>query len=173
MTINKVDYFNDLERLISEPIFLTDRTDQIDEEIKNNHWVINAPSYIISQLTITDFLEFIQKVKDNYKIHLDNSQLDIDLIFYLWFEEPGELCFNFINSNHGQLPFDCKLKFTDKAEEIIEEFFASKYHDQVILMDEFEEISSPEELEEELRREQEIHDNFILTVYNEIIKKQR
>ena len=55
---------------------------------------------IISQTTTTDFLEFIQKVKDNYKNQLDKSTLDIDLIFYMWFDEmAGQLRFNFINSS--------------------------------------------------------------------------
>ncbi|GAB2800391.1 hypothetical protein GCM10027275_53010 [Rhabdobacter roseus] len=173
MTANKTDFFNDLSSQISEPIYLTDKTDEVNEEIKHNHWVLTAPSDIVAQTTTADFLEFIQKVKDNYKSQLDKSSLDIDLTFYLWFEEPGELCFNFINSNHERLPFGCKLKYTDRPEEIVDEYLKSKYHDQVILWDELQSVETLEEIAEADRLEKELHDNFVLTVYQEEIKQQQ
>lgn len=173
MTANKTDFFNELSSHISEPIYLTEKTDELNEEIKYNHWVLTAPSDIVTQTTTTDFLEFIQKVKDNYKSQLDKSQLDIDLTFYLWFEEPGELCFNFINSNHDRLPFGCKLKITDRANEIIDEYLKSKYHDQVIPWDELQTVETPEEIAEADRLEKELHDNFVLLVYQERIKKTK
>lgn len=152
---------------------MTDKTDEVSEEIKHNHWVLTAPSDIVDQTTTIDFIEFIQKVKDNYKSQLDNSQLDIDLIFYLWFEEPGELCFNFINSNHDTLPFGCKLKYTDRPEEIVDEYLESKYHDQIVLWDELETVETPGEIAEADRLEKELHDNFVLTVYQENIEKRK
>lgn len=173
MTANKTDFFNDLSSYISEPLYLTDKTDEMYEEIKNNHWVLTASSDIVSQTTTADILEFIQKVKDNYKSQLDKSSLDIDLIFYLWFEEPGELCFNFINSNHDTLPFGCKLKYTDRPEEIVEEYLKSKYHNQVIPWDELQKVETPEEIAEADRIEKELRDNFVLTVYQEKIRKQK
>jgi len=173
MTANKTYFFNDLSSQISEPIYLTDKTDEVNEEIKYNHWVLTVPSDIIAQTTTADFLEFIQKVKDNYKNQLDKSSLNIDLTFYLWFEEPGELCFNFINSNHYNLPFGCKLQYTERPEEIVEQYLKSKYHDQVVLWDELETVETPEEIAESNRLEKELHDNFILTVYQEKIKKQK
>lgn len=173
MTANKTDFFNDLSSQISEPIYLTDKTDELNEEIKHNHWVLTAPSDIVATTTTADFLEFIQNVKDNYKSQLDKSSLDIDLTFYLWFEEPGELCFNFINSNHDSLPFGCKLKYTDRPEVIVEEYLKSKYHDQVIPWDELQTVETSEEIAEADRLEKELHDNFVLTVYQEKIKKQK
>ena len=173
MTANKTDFFNDLSNQISEPLYLTDKTDEINEEINCNNWILSAPSDIISQTTTTDFLEFIQKVKDNYKNQLDKSQFDIDLIFYMWFDEmAGQLRFNFINSNHGKLPFGCKLKHTDRPEEIVDKYLKSQYHDG-IPWNELETIESPEQLAEADRRKKELHENFVLTVYQEKIKKQK
>ena len=71
MTPNKTDFFNDLSNQISEPLYLTDKTDEINEEINNNHWILSVPADIIFQATTTDFLEFIQKVKDYYKNQRD------------------------------------------------------------------------------------------------------
>lgn len=121
---------------------------------------MTAPSDIVAQTTTADFLEFIQKVKDNYKTQLANCQLDIDLTFYLWFEGPGELCFNFINSNHHRLPFGCKLKYIDRPEEIVDQYLKSKYHDQVILWDELQTVETPEEIAEADRLEKRITRQF-------------
>jgi len=173
MTPNKTDFFNDLSNQISEPLYLTDKTDEVNEEINNNHWILSVPADIISQATTIDFLEFIQRVKDNSKNQLDKSQLDIDLIFYLWFDEmAGQLRFNFINSNHDKLPFGCKLKYTDRPEEIVDQYLKSKYHEG-IPWNELETIETPEQIAEEDRLEKELHDNFVLTVYKEKIKKQK
>jgi hypothetical protein len=173
MTANKTDFFNDLSSHISDPIYLTDKTDEINEEINYNFWILSAPTDIISQITITDFLEFIQKVKDNYKYQLDKSQLNIDLIFYLWFDEmAGQLCFNFINSNHDKLPFGCRLIMTDRPEEIVDQYLKSNYQEG-IPWNELETIETPEEIADADRLEKELHDNFVLTVYQEKILKQK
>jgi hypothetical protein len=173
MTTNKTDFFSDLSNQISETLYLTDKTDEVNEEINYNHWILSAPADIISQTTTIDFLEFIQKVKDNYKNQLDKSQLDIDLLFYLWFDEvAGQLRFNFINSNHNKLPFGCKLKYTDKPEEIVDQYLKSKYHEG-ILWNELETIETPEQIAEADRLEKELHDNFVLTIYQEKIKKKK
>ena len=173
MTMNKTEFFNELSNQIFDPIYLTDKTDEINDEIDNNLWALTAPKEIISQTTTTDFLEFIQKVKDNYKNQLDESPLDIDLIFYLWFDEmAGQLRFNFINSNHNKLPFECKLKYTDKPEEIVKQFIKSEYLEG-ISWNELETVETPEKIEEANRQERELLENFVLTVYHEKIKKQK
>jgi hypothetical protein len=173
MTINKTNFFNDLSSQISEPLYLTEKTDEINEEINHNYWSLSAPTDIISQTTTTDFLEFIQKVKDNYKNQLDKSHLDIDLIFYLWFEEmSGQLSFNFINSNHDKLPFGCKLKHINRPEDIIEQYLKSKYHEG-IPWSELVTVETPEQMAESDRLEKDLHDNFVLTVYQEKIEKQK
>jgi len=170
MTMNKTEFFNELSNQISAPIYLTDKTDEIKDEIDNNFWILTAPKEIISQTTTADFLEFIQKVKDNYKSQLDESPLDIDLIFYLWFDEmAGQLRFNFINSNHNKLPFKCNLRYTDEPEEIVKQFIESEYLEGISC----NELETPEKDEEANRQEREIFEDFVLTVYHEKIKKQK
>lgn len=173
MIANKTDFFNVLRSQISEPMYLTDRIDEVKEEIKFNNWIITAPSHIVNQTTTTDYLEFIQEVKENYRNQLDNSHLDIDLTFYLWADDLGALCFNFINSNHVRLPFGCKLKFTDSPEEIVDSYLHSKYHDRVIPWNELQSVETPEEIEEADRLEKELHDNYVLTVYQEKLQKRK
>ena len=173
MTVNKTDFFNNLLSHISEPIYLTDKTSEINAEINSNNWILSAPMDIISQTTTTDFLEFIQKVKDNYKNQLDKSTLDIDLIFYMWYDEmAGQLRFNFINSNHSKLPFGCKLTHLDRPEEIVDKYLKSHYNDG-IPMNELETNETQEQIEEAERHKKELRDNFVLIVYQEKIKKQK
>jgi hypothetical protein len=174
MTANKADFFNDLSSHISDTIYLTDRTDEVDLEIKHNYWAFVAPIEIVAQTTTCDLLEFIKKVKYNYNNQLNKSKLNIDLIFYLWFDEmSGQLCFNFINSNHDRLPFRCKLKYTVGQEEIVDEYLKSKYHRQVIPWNELQAIETPEEIAEPDLLEKDLYDNFILKVYKEKIIKQK
>jgi hypothetical protein len=171
--VTKTAYFNDLSVQIAEPIYLTDRTDEVNEEIKCNCWALSAPSDVVSQTTTIDFLEFIQKVKDSYKDQLDKSPLDINLVFYLWFDAmAGQLRFNFINSNHDQLPFGCKLKFTDSPEEIIMQFL-NLTHQEGIPWNEFHPVETPEQIAEADRLDKELKDNYLLTIYQEIIKKRK
>jgi hypothetical protein len=170
--VNKTDFFNGLSAQIAEPIYLTDKTDEVAEEINNNCWALSPPDDIVSQTTTIDFLEFIQKVKDSYKNQLDQSQLDIDLIFYLWVDAmAGQIRFNFINSNHNQLPFGCKLKFTERPEEIIMQYLTST-HREGIPWKEFYPVETTEQIVEAERVEKELKDDYSLTVYREIIKKR-
>ena len=173
MTVNKTDFFNDLSSQISEPIYLTDKTDEVNEEIMHNHWELTVPTDIASQMTTTDFLEFIQIVKVNYKSQLDQSKIEADLIFYMWFDEmAGLLHFNFINSNHDRLPFSCKLNYIDRPEEIVSQFLKSKYLDG-IPWSELETVETPVGLADSDRHEKDLQDDFVLTVYQEKIKKQK
>ncbi len=172
MITNKINFFNDILRQISEPLYLTDKTDEINEEIYHNHSSLSAPTDIISQMTTSDFLDFIQKVKDNYKNQLNKSQLNIDLIFYMWFDElAGQIRFNCINSNHVKLPSNCKLKHIDRPEEIIEKYLNSQYQDG-IPWNELEAIETVKQIIETEKSEKELYNNFVLTVYKEKIKKQ-
>jgi hypothetical protein len=171
MTTDKREFFNNLFDQISSPIYLTKRTDDVQTEIKYNYVVINTPSHIVARATQTDFIDFLKKVKDNCKQQLENSNLNIDLIYYLWFEEPGELCFNLINSNHKELPFGCRLQFTDNEGEIIEQYLKSEYHDRVVPSGELQICETAEDFAEADRLEKEIQENFILTVYQERIRR--
>lgn len=171
MATSKKAFFKALSSQLSDPIYLTENTDEVIEEIYHNCWAIGAPSTIIKQIKASDLLAFIQNVKDNHQIKLNNSLLDINLIFYMWLDvQAGQLRFNFINSNHNKLPFDCKLKYTDNPEEIVNQFLNYNYHDG-IPWDELESIETPEELEDANKLENEIKADFVLTVYQELIKK--
>ncbi|MBX7155773.1 MAG: hypothetical protein K1X91_12515 [Bacteriodetes bacterium] len=84
----------------------------------------------------------------------------------------SQLCFNFINSNHKELPFGCKLRFTDSPDEIVEQFIHFEYLDG-IPWSEVKPIETAEEFAEAEKLEKELIENYVLTVYREIITKQK
>jgi len=171
MTTNKEDFFNNLSEQFSEPIYLTANTNEVNEEISQNHWAFSVPTEIASQMTTTDFLDFIEEIEDNYKHQLNNSDIDVDLIFYMWFDEmAGQLRINFINSNHKSLPFGCKLEFTEQPAEIVQKFLESNYLDG-IPWEELETVDKLEQEEEIDNIEKNETNGFVLTVYRELIRK--
>ena len=170
---SKAEYFDELSTYILEPIYLTDKTDELNKEIEHNMWVLTCPYNIIAETTTDDILEFIKKVKTNYINQLGKSSFSIDLIFYLWLDPLAQqLRFNFINSNHNKLPFRCKVQYTDKPEDIIREYLHSKYHEVNIPWKELQIIETSEEIDEATMREKELQENYVLTVYQERISKQ-
>ena len=94
--------------------------------------------------------------------------MDINLIYYLWFDEQaGQLRFNFINSNHDKLPFGCKLVFVDSEKEIIDDFLNSNYLDG-IPWSEFKVVDKTKQ-ENVAAVEEENLETFTLKVYKQMI----
>ena len=169
----KTAFFKGLQSQLDDPVYLTEKTDELKLEIASNHWIVSVPPALVGQVSASDFLAFIQQVKDRYQVQLEQSGLDIDLIFYLWFEVPGRLCFNFINSNHGHLPFECKCNWVSAPEIIIEHFLSANNADQTIPWAEFETLQTPESITEAEMQALELRKKYVLNVYQETIQKHR
>ena len=102
------------------------------------------------------------------KQQLQQSDVDINLLYYLWFDEQaGQLRFNFINSNHDKLPFRCKLVFVDSEKEIIDDFLNSNYLDG-IPWSEFKVVDKTKQ-ENVAAVEEENLETFTLKVYKQMI----
>ncbi|MFZ4739640.1 MAG: hypothetical protein ACOYLE_00570 [Bacteroidales bacterium] len=126
-------------------LFLTDKIDLIDYEIYQNSISIGLTSEQAKNTSSHDILMFLSKVKLNRQKQLIQSDLKIDLIYYLWLDEmAGQLCFNFINSHHSKLPFGCELNFVDSERDIIDSFLKSSYLDGIP----FEELKYSEQVNE-------------------------
>ena len=164
----KEEYFAELSDWETEELFLTNRTDLVNEECKHNCIWVSISFDIAKQTTTTDFISFMNRVKANRKQQIQQSSVDINLIYYIWFDDQaGQLRFNFINSNHDKLPFRCKLIFVDSEKEIIDDFLNSNYLEgipwnelKVIDKVDWENIAAEEE--ENLK-------TFTLKVYRQMI----
>lgn len=158
--MTKQEFFENINEIITDKIYLAEKLDELNKEIELNHWSIGIDSETAKTIKSKDLGNFLRKVIKNRISQLDKSDKDMDLIFYSWFDEQaGNLNFNFINSRHENLPFSTELEFVDSLDTIINDFLNSRYLDGIPL-DELEDVS--EDIEEI---------DFKLKVYKEDILK--
>lgn len=130
--MTKEEFFQNLDDIVSDKIYLTESLDELDKEIQANHWSIGIDSETIQLINKHDLKDFLQKVIQNRVKQLEESDKKMGLLFYSWFDEQaGNLNFNFINSEHGRLPFGAKLEFVDSIEQVINDCLKSKHLDGI------------------------------------------
>ena len=159
--MTKEEFFENLDEIKSDRIYLTDNLEELNLEIENNHWSIGIDSVTAKQVNTNDLEGFLKEMVQNRTRQLNESDKEIGLLFYAWFDEQsGNLNFNFINSGHKSLPFAAEIMFVDSIETILNDFLNSEYLDG-IPMNELEDVSGNSDDNEE--RE------FKLKVYKEKI----
>lgn len=133
-TSNKHTFFKDLSKYETSDLFLTDRTDQLHKETYHNFIAISLTTELARQTSTDEIVDFVSKIKKNRQQQLVNSDLLIDLLYYLWFDEmEAQLRINFINANHEKLPFDGEMCFVESEQEVIYRFLTSPYLDGLLL----------------------------------------
>ena len=109
-------YINEVYALAKADIYITDKTDNVNKEIENNCIKIGVPEHLINDIDPLTFSIFLSTAKQNAKAQLSKSDIDVNLIFYVWLDEQaGQLRYNFINCNHDKIPFVAELNFVDDA----------------------------------------------------------
>jgi hypothetical protein len=163
MTSTRQIFLSQLSEFEAADLFLTDEIDTLETEIFENSFSIGLTKEIVSQVSSNDIEAFLAKVKSNRLDQLNRSQIIIDLIYYLWFDEmAGQLRLNFINSNHKKLPFSCNLTFVDEEKEIIDSFLKCGYSNEIPLTDQKDTIET---------KVDGYKDDFNLKIYRESIRK--
>ena len=128
--MTKEELFKDIEEIKSDKLFITDLVDNVDEEVKNNCWSISINDEIVKECTVDELKTFLKDVKTDRKEQLRKSNVKVGLIYYLWVDElAGQMRFNFINSNHTNLPFRAPLTFTNKEDEILSDYLMRRQTD--------------------------------------------
>lgn len=163
MIMTSANFFKSLDEIITDKIFITDNLDELSKEIENNHWSFGIDFDTAKNVKNEDLKLFIDKIIENRVLQLKNSEVNVDLIFYSWFDEQaGNLNFNFINAGHEVLPFGAELELVDSIDIIINDFLSSKYLEG-IPWGEFEDVTVDSgDIKEPV---------FKLKVYKEIISK--
>lgn len=158
--MTKQEFFENINEIITDKIYLAEKLDELNKEIEINHWSIGIDTETAKTIENNDLGDFLRKVIKNRISQLDKSDKNMDLIFYSWFDEQaGNLNLNFINSGHENLPFSTELEFVDSLDTIISDFLNSRYLDGIPL----------DELEDDSEDIEEI--DFKLKVYKEDILK--
>jgi hypothetical protein len=120
-------YFEELKELEVAALFLTERTDLL-EEIRSNMISLGLPGTLSKSVSVENLQSFLQRVKRNRLQQLADSSLNVHLIYYLWVDEmAGRLRAGFINSNHSKLPFACSYQLVDSEEKILTAFLQSPW----------------------------------------------
>ncbi|MEC0106893.1 hypothetical protein P4H27_08075 [Paenibacillus taichungensis] len=127
--MNKNQYFEDLEDIINDSIYIGSTTADLQKEIETNMWRISISNNLFNQITTDDFNEFIYKVIENRKDQIKNSNSNLGMYFYLWFDfMASQLRFNLISDINKKLPFSCEIQILNDPKEIIDEFLRSPFH---------------------------------------------
>lgn len=125
--MDKNEFFEDLEEIVVDPLFIGDSEDDIDQEIANNTWLISVSNDLGAQLSVKDFIDFFDKVISNRRKQINISNKG--MLFYVWFDwQAAQLRFNLISDYDSKLPFSCEIETIDNLEPIIEEFLSFPYH---------------------------------------------
>lgn len=127
--MNKDQYFEDLQDIINDLIYIGSSETDLQQETKNNMWRISISADLINQITTDDFNEFINKVIQNRKAQIENSKSNLGMYFYLWFDiMTSQLRFNLISEINKKLPFSCEIQILNDPKEIIDDFLESPFH---------------------------------------------
>ncbi|WP_188006735.1 hypothetical protein [Sporosarcina sp. ANT_H38] len=150
--MNKNEFFQSLEEIVVDPLFIGDSMQDLVEETANNTWSMSISKELATEIVVEDFTDFFQRVMTNRREQIRSSKNQDRMLFYIWFDwQSAQIKFNLISDYDTALPFGCEIEITHKIEPIIEEFLRFPYHDGFP----FEEIRDydVDEMEEEVKRE--------------------
>lgn len=143
--MDKNEFFQDLEEIVVDPLFIGNSIEDIDQEISNNTWSISVSNELSIELSVKDFKDFFKEVISDRSKQIKNSNKG--MLFYVWFDwQAAQLKLNLISDYDSKLPFSCEIETIDNLEPVIEEFLSFPYHDGFPVEDIREE---DEEVEEE------------------------
>ena len=148
--MDKNEFFQFLEEIVVDPLFIGDSMQDLDEETANNTWSMSISKKLATEIVVEDFIGFFQRVMTNRREQIKDSNNRDGMLFYIWFEwQSAQIKFNLISDYDTALSFGCEIEITRKLEPIIEEFLRFPYHDGFP----FEEVRDDEQMEEDVKGE--------------------
>lgn len=103
---SKEAYFQDLESIVTDQVYLTVSRDELEKEIAENMWTIGVSEELAGTIAPEEVQAFLQRVKHNRCEQLAQRGWHGGLRYYLWHDpQAGQLRFNFISLLHESLPF--------------------------------------------------------------------
>lgn len=144
--MDKNRFFQSLEEIVVDPLFIGDSMQDIAEETVNNTWSISISKELATEMVVEDFKDFFRRVITNRREQIRDSKNRNGMLFYIWFDwQSAQIKVNLISDYDTALPFGCEIEIINKLEPIIEEFLRFPYHDGLP----FEEVSDDDEQMEE------------------------
>lgn len=60
--MDKNEFFQDLEEIVVDPLFIGNSKEDIDQEISNNTWSISVSNEMNIKLSVKDFKDFLERL---------------------------------------------------------------------------------------------------------------
>ncbi len=123
------DYMNEI---FDDEIYISGKTTNLKEEIKQNTWGIGLPIPLLKKTTIDMLLDIVKQLLKKREQQILLLNVKTIATFYLWFDELAlQLRFNLISGQQTKLPFNCDLKIIDKPNEILKDFLKYSYRNHL------------------------------------------
>lgn len=123
----KEKYFEELTELGDEPLFIANSNEELELEVARNLCLISISGDIAKVTSVDDFITFFNSLLLSREAEIKEKLVQQKMIFYAWFDEmAGQLRFNFISSDHDNLPFTANLRRVT-LEKIIKDFLSSMF----------------------------------------------
>lgn len=120
ITIEKLE---DLEQLLNVDIYLTEKEEDQEEELRYNTWEISFDHELIKKLTLSELKNFIFDLINKRAEQVKELGLRQGATFYMWFDEMScQLCFDVLSGRDIQLPFRCTVHIVKSCELILRKF---------------------------------------------------
>jgi len=107
---SKEAYFQDLESIVTDSVYLTASPDELAKEIAENMWTLSVSEELAGAIAPEEVQAFLRRVKQNRRVQLAQRGQPGGLRYYLWHDlQAGQLRFNFISVRHEALPFRASI----------------------------------------------------------------
>jgi len=114
------------QSIINDKLIIGQSADDLMLEIRNNTWLISMSDVDRQQTTVTELLDFIEKVISNRQLQLVKSPVKHGMKFYLWHDkQASQLRFCLVSDFHTSLPFDTTIE-ESALTPILSDFLKSK-----------------------------------------------
>ncbi|WP_399629438.1 hypothetical protein [Sporosarcina sp. SG10008] len=84
--MNKNEFFQSLEEIVVDPLFIGDSMQDLDEETANNTWSMSISKELATEIVVEDFIVFFQRVMTNRREQIRGSNNREGMLFYSWFD---------------------------------------------------------------------------------------
>ncbi|WP_391122519.1 hypothetical protein [Psychrobacillus sp. L3] len=148
--MDKNEFFQSLEEIVVDPLFIGNNMQDIAEETANNTWSMSISKELATEIVVEDFMDFFRRVMTNRREQIRGSNNRDGMLFYIWFDwQSAQIKFSLISDYDTNLPFGCEIEIIHKLEPIIWEFLRFPYHDGF----RFEEVRDDDQMEEDVKGE--------------------
>lgn len=121
-----------IQELCYEPIFIGTSVADLQREVIENCWGINASQIECAEVTVAEVMTAIEAVLVCRRTQVA-VQADVrGALFYMWFDsQTAQLRCGMISDRDAELPFNCETVRISSMEPIISSFLSSPYHEGI------------------------------------------